>query len=915
CDLGKPNMLNVHLVAHSHDDVGWLQTVDGYYYKTVQYILDTVNFELNSDPKKKFIYVEMAFFYRWWNELTDHMKQSIKKTVNRGQLEFILGGWSMNDEACTHYSSIIDQHTIGFKFLLDNFGKCGIPKIGWQIDPFGHSRELASISAQFGFDGLFLARIDYQDYQERIKTKTLEHMWFSSPTLGDQASMFTASLHRSTYTTPPGYCFECDDPPVRDDPMLDDYNGDHKVANFIDDAMEQAKYFTSNHIMWTMGSDFSYSNARINFKNIEKLIKLVNAKQANGSKINAMFSTPSCYLYALNKANLTYTSKNDDFFPYAHSGHTFWTGYFTSRPNLKGYERTANNILQVCKQLSAFAQLVDEHATEKKINFLKQSMGVLQHHDAVTGTSKQYVAYNYAKMLSTGIKECQVCYFSFQCSNLSHHSHFQFCNLMNVSSCKFTETNQNFAVVVYNPFSQMVGQYIKLPVTSNQLTVFDDKLKKLDVQFIPVSSETKKLAEFRGSTSQFQLVFHVHVPSLGYATYFVNMSNGWLFFIVTAYLKLTFDDNTGLLSMIENKERRIQIDARQSLMYYISSSGDNWKSGAYIFRPEGVAGNFSDVNLTIHELVSEAYQSFTSWASQVIRLYKGAKHFEIEWTVGPIPDDKGKEVVSSFETSIKSQNIFYTDANGRQMLKRVRDHRPTWNFENTEPVSGNYFPVSSRIYIQDSRQGIQLTVLNDRSQGGTSLREGHLELMIHRRNFNDDSLGVDEPLNEPGIDSKGIAARGLHYVLLDTIDSSVALHRSMAQQIYMAPYLSFLDLKKISLEQFWSGLKKRVNENVHILTLEDWNQGDVLLRLEHYYEKNEHGDLSKPAVISLKNLFAPLDIVSFEERTLGANQKLENVQRLRWNVQKYGKTKIDPKTWNVELKPMQIRTFLLKLSK
>ncbi len=57
----------------------------------------------------------------------------------------------MNDEASTHYNSIIDQHTLGAQFLRDQFGECGRPKIGWQIDPFGHSREQASLFAQVKF--------------------------------------------------------------------------------------------------------------------------------------------------------------------------------------------------------------------------------------------------------------------------------------------------------------------------------------------------------------------------------------------------------------------------------------------------------------------------------------------------------------------------------------------------------------------------------------------------------------------------------------------------------------------------------------------------------------------------------------------------------------------------------------------
>lgn len=41
------------------------------------------------------------------------------------------------------------------------------------------------------------------------------------------------------------------------------------------------------------------------------------------------------------------TVKEDDFFPYADGPHMFWTGYFSSRPALKRYERLSYNFLQV----------------------------------------------------------------------------------------------------------------------------------------------------------------------------------------------------------------------------------------------------------------------------------------------------------------------------------------------------------------------------------------------------------------------------------------------------------------------------------------------------------------------------------------------------------------------------------------
>jgi lysosomal alpha-mannosidase len=47
----------------------------------------------------------------------EERKEVVKNLINEGRLEIIGGAWSMNDEAVTHYHSIIDQFTWGFRFL------------------------------------------------------------------------------------------------------------------------------------------------------------------------------------------------------------------------------------------------------------------------------------------------------------------------------------------------------------------------------------------------------------------------------------------------------------------------------------------------------------------------------------------------------------------------------------------------------------------------------------------------------------------------------------------------------------------------------------------------------------------------------------------------------------------------------
>lgn len=63
--------------------------------------------------------------------------------------------------------------------------------------------------------------------------------------------------------------------------------------------------------------------------------------------VTVHYSTPSCYTKALHDSAVQWDTKDADYFPYASGNHTYWTGYFTSRPTFKGLVRQANNYLQV----------------------------------------------------------------------------------------------------------------------------------------------------------------------------------------------------------------------------------------------------------------------------------------------------------------------------------------------------------------------------------------------------------------------------------------------------------------------------------------------------------------------------------------------------------------------------------------
>jgi alpha-mannosidase len=324
----------------------------------------------------------------------------VKQLVDSEQLEFINGGFCMHDEASTHYVDMIDQTTLGHRYIKEQFGK--VPRIGWQIDPFGHSAVQAYLlGAEMGFDAFFFGRADYQDIIKRRKERTMEVIWRGSKSLGSSAQIFTG-LMTHHYDPPTEFQFEIKSQtsPIQDDPSLYDYNLPQILDLFVEYANNQSQEFRTSHIMWAMGEDFSYGNANTWFKQMDKLIHHANMD----GRVNAFYSTPSIYLDAVHAANATWHVKTDDYFPYSNCPHCFWTGYFTSRPALKGYVRKLSGLLQAARQVEF---MVGKEPAGPNTDSLEEAVAILQHHDGVSGTERQHVASDYALRLTTGASEAE----------------------------------------------------------------------------------------------------------------------------------------------------------------------------------------------------------------------------------------------------------------------------------------------------------------------------------------------------------------------------------------------------------------------------------------------------------------------------------------------------------------------------
>lgn len=227
---------------------------------------------------------------------------------------------------------------------------------------------------------------------------------------------------------------------------LNNTNIEAKAHQILEQYSKLGSLFRHNVALVLLGDDFRYdldTEWRQQYENYDRLMKHVNSKQNSakyhGAKIQ--FGTLSDYFEAINTrlpidpSADSYPSLMGDFIPYADvyvSGvPNYWTGYFSTRPFFKQMSRL-QHWLRSTEILYSLARnrlgtlvgrplsgLLDRYYAT--LADARQNLSLFQHHDGITGTSRDFVMEDYARRMAHSIgKLMELCALSMQLLNANH---------------------------------------------------------------------------------------------------------------------------------------------------------------------------------------------------------------------------------------------------------------------------------------------------------------------------------------------------------------------------------------------------------------------------------------------------------------------------------------------------------------
>ena len=743
----------VHIISHSHTDPGWIKTFDKYYEDQVEKILSNVIKNLMENEKRTFVFSEISFFKKWWDNQNETTKSNVKKLVNEKRFEFINGGYVMEDEAVGYFSDGIIQLRTGLEFLKKNFDI--VPNIAWLLDEFGHTMAHAYLYSIFGFKKIILGR-STQNFKEKFhSTKDLNLNWV--PFDKKNNSLFTHIVY-DYYCPPSSIRNFCDDRLLE----LNENMLNTRAYGFLNNVEKEMAGFKHNQYILFFGCDFTFVEDSNNFLNIEKLMEYINNDRELNKKIELKYSTLNEYFNEVERDLIStdnlknIVDYNEDFLPYIDWTKMVWTGFYTSRPYIKGKIRESSIFLQLNSILNAEFMLLQnqkEDFFDISWNSL-HAVSISQHHDAITGTAKTFVNDDYLKMLELGDNK------------IEENSKEIFENMFNLEDVKICMSNNKIKLGCYLEFD--------VDVNERKIGIFNPSLKGKFLITIEISFDNKNvefdLVDNFYNKIEYDLIcvpnFKCYINFLydifstyGIVTLFMkniklnnNNNNNEIYFVGInneidlnnnfSYVEeFKYNIENNIFNIIFNKNNKISYEFS---LFHGLFNGNN--EGAYVFNTnDKYPMKFEiDKKNSFYKLgkISNNILLRTDKSILLINIYKNPFFIQTISILNNIRTliNSSNDLVILLESNIINENEFYTDNSGIKMVKRTLKNLP---------VNENFYPINKAISITSKNDNKKITIFNDRPEGGTSLKNGSLILMLNRWSSTDDNKGLEERLNEP----------------------------------------------------------------------------------------------------------------------------------------------------------------------
>ena len=168
--------------------------------------------------------------------------------------------------------------------------------------------------------------------------------------------------------------------------------------------------------MIPMGNAYAFQNAGQIFKNMERLVNYIESNYKD-QNVDLVFSTPSDYIKAIREERIQYPVFYGDLFPYIEPNRDeVWSGYFTSRPQVKKNIKDTSALIHAQNKLFA-QQVLRSDVTDAEVQEILKSkialldiLGIMNDFNHISGDQTELVYLDAERRLGQALTKSNIIY-------------------------------------------------------------------------------------------------------------------------------------------------------------------------------------------------------------------------------------------------------------------------------------------------------------------------------------------------------------------------------------------------------------------------------------------------------------------------------------------------------------------------